>query len=63
MLLTNSGSTNDYKGSIFGTANWITIKLDLAGVNIVDNKTFSSLKFRKVLLMLYMLMIFNLKNL
>ena len=45
VTLTNSGSTNDYKGSI-NAANWITIKLDLAGVNIVDNKTFS-LKIQK----------------
>lgn len=45
VTLTNSGSTNSYAGSI-NAANWITIKLDLAGVNIVDNKTFS-LKIQK----------------
>ena len=45
VTLTNSGSTNSYTGSI-NAANWITIKLDLAGVNIVDNKTFS-LKIQK----------------
>ena len=45
VTLTNSGSTNDYKGSI-NAANWITIKLDLAGVDIVNNKTFS-LKIQK----------------
>ena len=45
VTLTNSGSTNDYKGSI-NAANWITIKLDLAGVDIVNNKVFS-LKIQK----------------
>ena len=45
VTLTNSGSTNDYKGSI-NAANWITIKLDLAGVDIVNNKTLS-LKIQK----------------
>ena len=45
VTITNSGSTNAYTGSI-NAANWITIKLDLAGVNIVDNKTFS-LKIQK----------------
>ena len=45
VTLTNSGSSNSYAGSI-NAANWITIKLDLAGVNIVDNKTFS-LKIQK----------------
>ena len=45
VTLKNSGSTNAYTGSI-NAANWITIKLDLAGVNIVDNKTFS-LKIQK----------------
>ena len=45
VTLTNSGSTNDYKGSI-NAANWITIKLDLAGVDIVSNKVFS-LKIQK----------------
>ena len=45
VTLTNSGSINDYKGSI-NAANWITIKLDLAGVDIVNNKVFS-LKIQK----------------
>ena len=45
VTLTNSGSTNAYTGSI-NAANWITIKLDLAGVDIVNNKVFS-LKIQK----------------
>ena len=45
VTLTNSGSTNSYTGSI-NAANWITIKLDLAGVDIVNNKVFS-LKIQK----------------
>lgn len=45
VTLTNSGSTNAYTGSI-NAANWITIKLDLAGVDIVSNKVFS-LKIQK----------------
>lgn len=45
VTLTNSGSTNAYTGSI-NAANWITIKLDLAGVDIVNNKTLS-LKIQK----------------
>ena len=45
VTLTNSGSTNSYTGSI-NAANWITIKLDLAGVDIVNNKTLS-LKIQK----------------
>lgn len=45
VTLTNSGSTNAYTGSI-NAANWITIKLDLAGVDIVSNKTLS-LKIQK----------------
>lgn len=45
VTITNSGSTNAYTGSI-NAANWITIKLDLAGVDIVNNKTLS-LKIQK----------------
>ena len=45
VTITNSGSTNAYTGSI-NAANWITIKLDLAGVDIVNNKVFS-LKIQK----------------
>ena len=45
VTLTNSGSSNSYAGSI-NAANWITIKLDLAGVDIVNNKVFS-LKIQK----------------
>ena len=45
VTLTNSGSVNSYSGSI-NAANWITIKLDLAGVDIVNNKTLS-LKIQK----------------
>ena len=45
VTLTNSGSSNSYSGSI-NAANWITIKLDLAGVDIVNNKTLS-LKIQK----------------
>ena len=45
VTLTNSGSSNSYTGSI-NAANWITIKLDLAGVDIVNNKVFS-LKIQK----------------
>ena len=45
VTLTNSGSVNSYSGSI-NAANWITIKLDLAGVDIVNNKVFS-LKIQK----------------
>ena len=45
VTLTNGGSVNSYSGSI-NAANWITIKLDLAGVDIVNNKVFS-LKIQK----------------
>ena len=45
VTITNSGSSNSYAGSI-NAANWITIKLDLAGVDIVNNKTLS-LKIQK----------------
>lgn len=45
VTITNSGSTNAYTGSI-NAANWISIKLDLAGVDIVNNKTLS-LKIQK----------------